>query len=93
MPEKIDLTGFTLFGGDGMLSIGLADKSYTLEDEVIDVIQEEAQKEKYDVTVSADTKKGLLTLIVGKAAQAVSALISFILKVIRESGYDYSVAT
>ena len=90
MPDKtIDLTGFTLAVGGGECEIGLADKKtdYALSDEVVGVIQDEIQKERYDVELSADTGKGLLTLIIHKAAKAVNNLISFILTVIRESGY------
>ena len=90
MPDKtIDLTGFTLTVGGGECEIGLADKKtdYTLSDEVVGVIQDEIQKEKYGVELNADTDKGLLTLIIGKAAKAIDILISFILTTIRESGY------
>lgn len=89
MPDKtIDLTGFTLAVGGRRCEIGLTDaRNYTLSDKVVSVIQDEIQKERYDVELSADTGKGLLTLIIHKAAKAVNNLISFILTVIRESGY------
>ena len=90
MPEEklVDLTGFTVSGGDGKLRIGIADSKYTLNERVVSAIQEEAQKEEYDVTLRADAREGSLVLIIGKAAQAVCDLVFFILKIIRESGYS-----
>ena len=91
MNPVIDLTGFTLSAGSGRCEIGFTG-DYTPDDQLVNTIQKKIQEEgRLDVELHADEERGLLILIIDKAAQAIDLLLSFILRAVRETGY--SVAT
>ena len=87
MDPLIDLTGFTLAAGSGRCEIGFTG-DFTPDDQLVNTIKKKIKKDRIDVELSTDKKRGLLILVIGAAVQAMNTIISFILCTIRESGYS-----
>lgn len=88
----VNLAGFTLSAGSGRCEIGFTG-DYTPSETLVETIQHTIDEvDSFDVTLHADRKRGILILIVGAATQAMNILINFILRMVRESGYEVAAA-